>query len=66
MLLDVLSLPRRSQYEHVSFVKVWDGLCLFHNVDTSNERRGDADTNTKNLIYSGLLSKSNGDGFVKM
>ena len=42
------------------------GLCLFHNVETLNERRGDADTNTKNLIDSGLLLKSNEDGFVKM
>ena len=54
MLLDVLSLPRLSQYEHGSSQM---GLYLFHNVETLNERRGDADSNTKNLIDSGLLLK---------
>ncbi|XP_050259666.1 disease resistance protein At4g27190-like [Quercus robur] len=42
------------------------GLRLFHNVDTLDEARGDADTFTKNLIDSGLLLKCDEDGFVKM
>ncbi|KAF3950544.1 hypothetical protein CMV_023721 [Castanea mollissima] len=42
------------------------GLCLFHNVYTLDEARGDADTFTKNLINSRLLLKCDEDGFVKM
>ncbi|KAK7819439.1 disease resistance protein [Quercus suber] len=42
------------------------GLRLFHNVDTLDEARGDANTFTKNLIDSGLLLKCDEDGFVKM
>ncbi|KAM4087911.1 hypothetical protein ACB094_07G031600 [Castanea mollissima] len=42
------------------------GLRLFHNVDTLDEERLDADNLTNNLIDSGLLLECNEDGFIKM
>ena len=66
LLLDVLSLSRRSQYQQGSFGEVWDGTALVSYVDTLDEARGDVDTSTKNLIDSGLLLKCDEDGFVKM